>query len=234
MWRLRVESAVYNKGLTAAFTSKESPTSVAPSAFETLQKQVSGIIFEALGYSAFHVVRTLQGRPVEMLEKLDGRYDSRTTASKISKMIELVSLRFTNPRSDIKNQTDRMAAVLQQVAAMKDSMDEGIQVGMLFASIDVVEMRPVIAALKKLADADVKWDSVANSLIEEWRAIKKSAQAGESSVNFKIVCDICNRPGNRMDKCWINPANPHNRLQALKKTEAMAVQKKTFPTMSLP
>ena len=91
-----------------------------------------------------------------MLEKLDGRYDSKKTASKISKMVELVCLRFTNARSEITKYIDRMVAVLQQLAAIKANIDEGLQVGMIIASIDVVEMRPVVAALKILADAEIK------------------------------------------------------------------------------
>ena len=59
------------------------------------------MIVEAMGYSAICVVRTLNGCPVEILEKFDGGYDSKTTESKISKMVEIFSLRFTKPRSDI-------------------------------------------------------------------------------------------------------------------------------------
>ena len=97
-----------------------------------------------------------------MIEKVFGRFDFKSTASKISKMVDLVSHRFNNPRSDITKQIDRMAAVLQQLAAIKAIMDEGLQVEMLVASIDFVEMRAVVACLKTLADVEVKWDSVAH------------------------------------------------------------------------
>ena len=217
LWRLRVESAVDKKGLTAAFTQKEAPLDVDAVAFESQKKQASGIIVEALGDHALRVVRTVKGKPVEMLEKLDGRYDSKTTASKISKMFELVSLRYTSPRFDITKHIDKMAAIVEQLAAMQASMDESLTVGILVASIDVVEMRPVISAIKTLADGDVKWDGVAERLIEEWRSIKNGAHAGESSAAGRVVCDFCSRPGHTAGKCWINPANPQNRLKALKK-----------------
>ena len=94
-------------------------------------------------------------------------------------------------------------------------------------------MRPVFAALKKLADADFKWDSFADRRIEEWRAIKNSAQAGESSAADRIVCDFYSRPGHRVDKCWMNLANPHNRLQDLKNGGNGRAEKK-FPTVNRP
>ena len=123
LWRLRVESAVDKKGLTAAFTQKEAPLYVDAVAFESQKKQASGIIVKALGDHALRVVRTVKGKPVEMLEKLDGRYDSKTTASKISKMVELVSLRYTSPRFDITKHIEKMAAIVEQLAAMQESID---------------------------------------------------------------------------------------------------------------
>ena len=97
-------------------------------------------------------------------------------------------------------------------------MHESLAVGILIASIEVHEMRAAVAAMKTLADADVKWDTVAERLIEEWRGLKNTMQTGESSATAKgkKVCDFCSRPGHTADKCWINPANPNNRLKALR------------------
>ena len=67
LWRLRVESAVDKKGLTAAFTQKEAPLCVDAVAFENQKKQASGIIFKALGDHSLHVVRNEKDKPVEML-----------------------------------------------------------------------------------------------------------------------------------------------------------------------
>ena len=49
------------------------------------------------------MVKALRGKPTEMLEKLDARFDSKTTASKITKMVDLVSIRYKNPRNYITN-----------------------------------------------------------------------------------------------------------------------------------
>ena len=79
-------------------------------------------------------------------------------------------------------------------------------------------MSAVSAAIKTLADDDVRWDTVAERLIEEWRGLNKSLKTGESSAaaEGKKVCDFCSRPGHTADKCWINPGNPNNRLKALR------------------
>ena len=219
LWRLRVESACDDRGLTAAFNQKEAPAGTDGSKFAQECLKVSGIIVAALGDSALRLVKSVRGKPTEMLEKLDARFDSKTTASKITKMVDLVSIRYTNPRSDITKHIDRMGSIVEQLQAMQASMDESLKVGILIASIEVPEMRAVVAAIKTLADQDVKWDTVAERLIEEWRGLKKTIRTGESSATAKgkRECDFCSRPGHTADNCWINPANPHNRLNALRR-----------------
>ena len=221
LWRLRVQSVCDDRGLTAAFNQKEALADADASKFAEQCLKVSGIIVAALGDSALRLVKSVRGKPVEMLEKLDARYDSKTTASKISKMVDLVSIRYTNPRTDITKHIDRMGSIVEQLQAMQASMDESLKVGILIASIEVPEMRAVVAAIKTLADKDVMWDVVSERLIEEWRGLKKTIRTGESSATArgKKVCDFCSRPGHSAGKCWINPANPHNRLKALRGAE---------------
>ena len=69
--------------------------------FAQQRLQASGIIVKALGDHALRVVKAHKCDPVEILEKLDARYESKTTESKISQMVDLVSIRYTNPRNDI-------------------------------------------------------------------------------------------------------------------------------------
>lgn len=73
---------------------------------------------------------------------------------KDSEMVDLVSLRYTNPRTDITKNRDRMAAIAGQLKAMKDNMDESLSVGILIASNEVPEMRLVVEAIKTLPDDD--------------------------------------------------------------------------------
>lgn len=94
-------------------------------------------------------------------------------------MFELVSLRFTNPRADIIKHIDRMATIAEQLEAMKASMDESLKVCILVASIDVDEMRPVIAAIMSLTDDDVKCYNATERPIEEWREVRKSGKANQ-------------------------------------------------------
>ena len=69
---------------------------------------------------------------------------------------------------------DRIIAIFEQLNAMKAKMDESPQVGLLVASINVHEMRPMAAAIKNLADEDLNWDAVAKRLIKEFRGLKKT------------------------------------------------------------
>lgn len=78
-------------------------------------------------------------------------------------------------------------------------------------------MHPVVVAINNLADAEVKWESVSERLIEEWRRLKKTVSSEQSSAAVWNKCDFWNRPGHTTPNCWINPENPNKRLKVLKK-----------------
>lgn len=46
-------------------------------------------------------------------------------------------------------------------------MDDAVQVCILIASINVPELRPVTAAIKRLAEEDITWESVKERLPDE-------------------------------------------------------------------
>ena len=71
------------------------------------------------------------------------------------RITELESARFVNIKSDITKHIDRMASILEQVKAMDVKIENAIQIGLLIASIDVLELRPVTAAIKTLAEKDI-------------------------------------------------------------------------------
>lgn len=182
LWRLRVEAACDAKGLTEAFSSEKKPAGSDTERLVAVRKQASGIIVSALGDHALRVVRSVVGNPAAMLEKLDARYDSKSTASKITKMSKLVSVRFSNPKAGIEKHIDAMAALLEQLKAMNAKMDDSLAVGILIASIDVPDLKPVVAAIKTLSDSVATWETVSERLIDEWRGLRKTSQPGESSA----------------------------------------------------
>lgn len=210
LWKIRVEAACSSKGVSDALQKSKERTNVS----DDHKKTASGIIVAALSDPALRVVRSVIGNPVDMLEKLDARYDSRSTATKISKISELVSVRYTNVKHDITKHIDRMAALQEQLKSMEAIMDDAVQVGILIASIDVLELTPVTAAIKTLAEKDITWETVTERLIEEWRGLTNAHK--EDSKLARNVCTYCNRPGHHAANCWTNPANPNNRLGRLK------------------
>ena len=219
LWKIRLEAVCSVKGCESALTSDGPPEGVLTDQFEQHKKTASGIIVTALNDSALRVVRSVIGKPNQMLEKLNARFDSRTTSSKITRMVELVSLRYRGVRSDISKHIDKMASLLEQLRAMNAIIDDPLAVGILLASIDVEELGPVVAAIKTLSEESVKWDGVAERLIEESRSIRTSGHVQATvakSHRPRENCDYCHRPGHPASRCWINPDNPNNRLKALK------------------
>lgn len=109
LWRIRIAAVCDSKGLNnvldhAASTDQdEEPRSK----FLSDAKKASNVIVTALSDRALRVVRADIGRPFAMLEKLDERYDSKSTAARIAKMSELLYLRYTSMCRSMGNHIEK-------------------------------------------------------------------------------------------------------------------------------
>lgn len=99
------------------------------------------------------------------MEKLNERYESKSTASKISKMSELDSMRYTTLKDDLSGHMDRMAGINEQPKAMGNNFHDSLSIGILVASIELSQLLPVTAAIKRLTEKDIKWEEVTSSLL---------------------------------------------------------------------
>lgn len=203
LWKIRFQAAWSAKGCDDALKMLTEGEVVS----DQHKTTASGIIVSALSDPALRVVRSVIGDPVGMM-KMDARFDSWPTPTKISKISELVSVRYKDVKSDIAKHIDRMAALFEQLKSMEATMDEAIQVGILIASIEVPELAPVTAAIKNLAEADIKWETVSERLIEEWRGLsivhKEHAKVAKNQYTY------CKRPRHQAANYWINSTNPNN------------------------
>lgn len=191
LWKIRVTAALEALGLARVVTveaaSETASTADAgnrgsPTEADVEKKRKAcAIIVRALSDGALRVVRDVVNDPVQMLAKLDDRYDNNSTASKISKMSELVSTVYKIPSKDIRKHIDKLAGLVAQLKAMKTNLDDTLAVGIMLASIQVPALAPVVAAIKTLADDQVTWDDVATRLIEEWREIPRATPVSQSA-----------------------------------------------------
>lgn len=209
LWKIRVNAALDALGLTEVTrTDLPSETSGATSSgldvttddHDAKRRKACAIIIRALSDSALRVVREVIDDPVQMMTKLDARYDNKSTAAKISKMAELVSVKYSNPAKDIRKHIDKLAGLVAQLKAMKTAIDDTIAVGILLASIQVPALAATIAAVKTLADTDMTWDTVATRLIEEWRDAPRDLFL-ESSLMANVRCSYCGKHGHRSRNC---------------------------------
>lgn len=215
LWRIRVEAACSAKGLDNVLLVEEPERDTAESdiaTFKAHQMQASNIMVGALSDHPLRVVRTVIGKPYQMLAKLDARYDSKSTSSKISKMSDLVSMRYSTLKEDISKHIDRMRATTEQLANMGTIVQEPLAIGILVASIDVTALRPVTAAIKTLAERDLTWDTVTERLIEEAKSAKADLGGGTRATVANSTCQICDGGSHSTAECFENPRNPANKL----------------------
>lgn len=104
LWKIRLQTGCSAKCFDSALEKLKEGTIVD----NGHKNSASSIIGAALSESALRVVRAHIGDPVTMMEKLNSRFDSRSTAAKIPNIAELVSTRYNIVKNDIKEHIDRM------------------------------------------------------------------------------------------------------------------------------
>lgn len=130
------------------------------------ERQANNIVVAALGDRDLHVARTVSDRPSEMLKKLDAGYRSRSAATKIGVLLELVSVEFIITDKSRSAHTDRLAGLLENLKGTdSDPMDSSAVVG-LAASVQTSELMPTNAATDTLTEAVVEWEDVSRFLRE--------------------------------------------------------------------
>lgn len=216
LWRIRIEAACDAKEYRDVLDNNESDSTaddVVKEKFAADQKKASNLIIHSLADKPLRVVRSEIGNPFNMMKKLDERYDSKSTATRISKMTELVSLRYSSMKMDIGTHIDQMAGILEQLDSMNTPISSELCIALLIASISVPELAPVTAAVKTLADDVATWDTVTARLIEEHQSIKMKNTKTERAAPVLKKCEICDKPNHTTAKCFFNPKNPNNRLK---------------------
>lgn len=143
-----------------------------------------------------------------MLHKPDSRYDSITVASRIETMSELIGKKYSSLRESMSVHVDTTAALIKQLLSMATTFDHTLAVGMLVSSVDVSELAPVSAYIKKLIADSLSWEYFSNRPIK----VVKTINSGHSSANRaaaasakQLECLICHKSSNLTEDCFPNP-----------------------------
>lgn len=146
---------------------------------------------------------------------LQGRYDSRTTGRMIDTMSELVSVKYYNLREDMSTHADLLALLIEKIRSMGTIVHDTLAIGILVASIDVQELLPTTAAMKAIADKDMKWKLVTTRFIGDAKQnFSSRSSPTQLEQAFAAVCkgQICQNPGHKIDKCYLKRMGSNCRL----------------------
>lgn len=212
LWRIRVRAAISAKGLKMTLVAANYTTSPKTALTDENKEQACNIIVAALGDQALRVVVDVIDNPLGMLEKLDSRYDSKSTATRIAKFSELVSIKYTSVKDDMSKHVDRLAGLIAQLRRMGTNFDETLAIGILVASVEAQPLLSVTAAIKTISEKDLKWEDVASRLMDEVRSARRSSDRASAA---NLTCSICKKP-HSTDRCFLNPLNPNHRLNLVK------------------
>lgn len=147
-----------------------------------------------------------------MLEKLDMRYESKSTFRKISIRVELVFVRYWSVCEYMSQYVDRLSGLVKKFQSISDPLHDTLEIGMLVAAIDVDQLMPVIASIKTLPESSVTWEHVASRGVEETNVLRTGNVPHDRESTAQYVCPLCQPGRNTLNRCFHNPLNPNNRL----------------------
>lgn len=110
------------------------------------------------------------------MEKPEDRYDSNSTTNRISKMIELMSVKYTSIREDISQHIDGLEELLEHLEHMGIKLDDTLFIVILAASNQVSELAPITVVIKTLSKSGHKWESVSSRFIEKAKTLNFSTE----------------------------------------------------------
>lgn len=87
-----------------------------------------------------------------MITKLYELFIAKTTDSKISKISQLISMRYTSTSHNITSNIYKLGMIIDQLKTMETPLDNFLSIVILIASIYVPELRAVTPSFKTLAD----------------------------------------------------------------------------------
>ena len=213
LWRIRISAACDSRGIEEVLSSaNQHEDATLRAKFAMDQKKASNIVVAALSDKALRVVRSCIGQPNEMLRRLDERYDSKSAATCVTKMTELINLRYDSIKKSMGTHIDQMAATLEQLEGMKTPIPDELSIALLIASIQVPELTAVAAAVKTMSDDSMTWEKVTARLLEEQYSFKGKQKQFERAAPSQNHCELCKKKGHSIKNCWLNPKNPRNRL----------------------
>lgn len=191
LWRLRLRASCRVKGVWGVVDSSAPSSStlstnedytahpdatILSSRIISKREKASGIINSALGDVPLWVVLEAYDDPGRMLELLDSRYASNRTVSRIAVQTQLFRMTYTD--QDMSTYVDHYTYMFAQLKQMgKDiAIPDTHKAPMLLASIDPHgPLESAAAALRTKNTAELTWDYVATTLIDEYNARHQSS-----------------------------------------------------------
>lgn len=181
IWLLRLRSTRRVSGLwnnleKEASSSTSTTTIIAATITDSERMSIeagkgSGMMICALGNSPLCVVADADDNPARMLELLDERYASKHTVSSISVQTLLFRMRYSVQHNS--KFIDEYTDLFSQLEFMgKDiAIQEEHKAAMLLASVDPSsKLEPIAAALRTKDAAELTWEYVDETLIDEYNA----------------------------------------------------------------
>ena len=222
LWLCRLEAVLEDQDIAHVIQSRSEMASstILDAQFGVACKKAAAIIINGLADKPLRVVVSHRKNPAKMIEKLNERYASSSFSTRMSLMSELNNISYAR-NGDMSEYVDNYTSLLDRLETMDAKVPQPLAVIMFLSSMRG-QFEATVAALRTMGDDELSWDDVTSRLIEEASSTvsRTRRDTALATVQARVVCNFCGRPGHEEDRCWTNPANPKNRLGSQQFREA--------------
>lgn len=127
--------------------------------------------------------------------------------------MDLMPMKYSSLRSNNPKHINDKASAIDQLKAMGATIDNKFVVSTLDASIEVRPLRSVTTMIKALNEEHLKWDTVAERLIEEAKGLEKRRSSEISLADIgQDACQTCGKECHTTSTCFMNSPYARNKI----------------------
>ena len=172
LWSLRFEALLESKDLLGVVTTDPlSDTTFADLDADIRAKLLKAklLLVQSLGDKPLRTVASERKNVFQMYQKLNERYASQNTATRVQLQTELYQNSFSKNQA-MSEYVDEFESVFAQLEAMESPVPESMQIAILFASFSSTaesSYGAIITALQTLGDDDLSWERATARLLQQ-------------------------------------------------------------------
>lgn len=161
-------------------------------------------------------MRSVFEAPPKTMANIDARYDSKSVATRISRMVKLILIKYSTVPEDIARNIDHLGKIMEQYEANGNKLVDWLAINILATLVQNNELATITEATKILAIVNLKREAISTRILVDMNAVKYGTENLKATTETSgSVFLFCFRFSNTLEKSFFKPKNSSDGLNKL-------------------